>query len=148
MEDFIIEWVVKILFFVIFFVYFPWVCFSTAYFYTGALLAPFQAIAEGVSDRRDKRPKQDPIPPRVRRPKHLCGVDEACTLLGVPLETVKQYILEEKIKTFGHGGEVYLVKSDVKALIPKPSKRSKRSYPVVETFSEEHRITNPVEFTT
>lgn len=30
--------------------------------------------------------------------------------------------------------------------VPAKKKRSKHSYPVVSTFKEEHRITNPVEF--
>ena len=96
-------------------------------------------------DHRKPTPQKDPIPTRERRPKKLYTLDETKTLLGCGEGQIKRYILEEKIRTFADEGELYLHGADVKKLIPKPSKRP---YPTLATFREEHRIINPVEFNT
>ena len=148
----IFEWIATAFVMFVVFVWAPWSCFWTGRIIGGLLSAPCRELKEWYKDqKKEKRPKGPPPLPREKRPKHLYTVDDACEVLNVPLETIKKYILERKIHTFEDNGEVYLAKGHVDALIPKPakpSKRSKRDYPVVTSFNEEHRITNPVEFGT
>mgnify|MGYP003654076221 CR=1 FL=1 len=101
MEDSIIAILAEglVIFFV--FVWVPWVCFSTAYFYTGAALAPLTIFLDFINKNRAlaKPSKQDTRPKAAPAP-----------------------------------------------VLSKRSKKTKGSYPVVDSFDEAHRIVNPVEF--
>lgn len=95
----------------------------------------------------DPTPKKAPGPTKERKPKKLCNEAEAITILGSRdrlLELVKQ----GKIRVFKDNGTILFSSVDVVNAIPSAKKRSKHSYPVISTFEEEHRITNPVEFGT
>ena len=110
-----------------------------------ALFAPMETVVASGTNIPKPKPQIDPIPKPAKRPKKLMTVAEAMLEINVDLDTIKKYILDGKIRTFKDGETVLLHPSDVRKLKKKPSKAS---YPVVTTFDEEHRITNPVEFNT
>tara|TARA_R100000458_G_scaffold42358_1_gene40229 strand:+ start:32 stop:427 length:396 start_codon:yes stop_codon:yes gene_type:complete len=110
-----------------------------------AMFAPMETLVASGTNIPKRRPQIDPIPKPAKRPKKLMTVAEAMLEINVDLDTIKKYILDGKIRTFKDGETVLLHPSDVRKLKKKPSKAS---YPVVTTFDEEHRITNPVEFNT
>ena len=88
----------------------------------------------------DKTPKKDPIKPAERRPKHLIPVKEALTSISMSMDEFEMHVGSGAIQTYLHDGEMYVN--------PKHLEKLKRSYPVITSFDEEHRISNPVEFTT
>ena len=108
----------------------------------------FAPVVAWKKDKKDKKPKSLPGPRTNSRPKEVCSVEEAVILLNVSQTTIKKYIREGRLRTFEHGGEVFLHKGDVEKLPKTTKKSSKAQYPVVETYSEHYKITNPVEFTT
>ncbi len=108
-----------------------------------AMFAPMETVFASGTNIPKPRPQIDPIPKPAKRPKKLMTVAEAMLEINADLDTIKKYILEGKIRTFKDGETVLLHPSDVRKLKKKPSKAS---YPVVSSFDEEHRITNPVEF--
>jgi hypothetical protein len=74
-------------------------------------------------------------------------VDEALDKLDGGIEELKEKIKTGKVRAYDDNGTVRINASDVK----KPSKRSRkatRDYPVIETYDERYKISNPVEFTT
>ena len=109
--------------------------------------APFQA---NPIPYPDKTPKDipSPNPKKEKRPKKLYTAAEAMIVLDVSYKKLKKYILDGKIRTFLDGDDVLLHGEDVQGLVSKSSKKRKSSYPTVSSYNEEHRITNPVEFST
>tara|TARA_Y100000004_G_scaffold25090_1_gene25266 strand:+ start:60 stop:470 length:411 start_codon:yes stop_codon:yes gene_type:complete len=90
----------------------------------------------------DRTPKKDPVKPAEKRPKHLVPLHEALSIVGMKLEELKVYISTGDIQTYLEGGEMYVSRKDLAKL------DKKTSYPIVTSYNEEHRITNPVEFNT
>ena len=88
----------------------------------------------------DKTPKKDPVKPAEKRPKHLIPVKEALTAVGMKMEEFKMHVGTGAIQTYIDNGVMYVNLKDLDKL--------KRTYPVISSFNEEHRITNPVEFDT
>ena len=85
----------------------------------------------------------------VVKPKRTrtVSVDEALDSLDGGMKELKEKIKAGKIRAYYQDGQIFINASDLK----KPSKRSRkdtREYPVIETYDEQHKITNPVEFTT
>ncbi len=113
--------------------------------FAGVMFGDVSTVMASGTNVPKPRPQTDPIPKPAKRPKKLMTVAEAMLEINVDLDTIKKYILDGKIRTFKDGETVLLHPSDVRKLKKKPSKAS---YPVVTTFDEEHRITNPVEFNT
>mgnify|MGYP003149886151 CR=1 FL=1 len=62
-------------------------------------------------------------------------------------KSLKYLLLGDKVapKKARRAGKVGLNASDVKTRVPKSSKGS---YPVISSYGEEHKITNPVDFPT
>ena len=84
--------------------------------------------------------------PKPKRTRTI-SVDQALDCLDGGMEELKDKIKKGKIRAYYHEGEILINASDVK----KPSKRSPkatREYPVIETYDDQHKITNPVEFNT
>jgi hypothetical protein len=135
----------EVLGFLLIFVWLPYQCYHTGYFIASSLGNAFDRKPKSPRSQKDPipRPQKDPIPRPARRKQETYSVEEALTVLQCDRETFKRYILEGKIRTFGENGKVHAHKSDVLKL---KKKAPKRSYPVISSFDEAHRITNPVEF--
>tara|TARA_R100000458_G_scaffold18135_1_gene15734 strand:- start:153 stop:560 length:408 start_codon:yes stop_codon:yes gene_type:complete len=91
-------------------------------------------------------PEEDDTPSPPRRNRTI-SVDEALDKLDGGIEELKEKIKSGKVRAYDDNGTVRINASDVK----KPSKRSRkatRDYPVIETYDERYKISNPVEFTT
>ena len=91
-----------------------------------------------------KTVKKTPKTPRV------VSVEQAMSRLKVSKDELIELIRNETITTYNKNGEVVLDSSDV-TRAKKPSKtssKSKRDYPVIETYDDRYKISNPVEFTT
>ena len=123
----------------------PFIFYQTAVGVTGAILGLF-TFRKHPSD--DNKPKKDPIPRRQRKPKKLYTVDEGLLMMNIQLPQLKKLILEHKIRTYKEGNEVFLYGSDVHKLVPKAPKPSKSKYSILSDYSDEYKITNPVEFNT
>jgi len=110
------------------------------------IVNPFPFLKTLLPRRKPKQEKNsNPVV------EYMYTVEEAMELMGIDLDTLKERIVDGKIKTYKEKGRLKVDRVDtLKLAAPenKRSKRSKRSYPVVSSFKEEYRINNPVEFTT
>tara|TARA_R100000458_G_scaffold19326_1_gene16950 strand:- start:1009 stop:1449 length:441 start_codon:yes stop_codon:yes gene_type:complete len=117
---------------------------------TGAICTTVESI---FTKKEHQKPQNLPTPtPKKPKPQKtnikVYSIEEAMFVLHVSKETIKGYIADGHISTYNRDGEVVLLKRDVDYLIPKKNKPQNSSYPVVSTFKDEHRISNPVEFST
>tara|TARA_R100001082_G_scaffold75339_1_gene43606 strand:- start:3725 stop:4168 length:444 start_codon:yes stop_codon:yes gene_type:complete len=118
---------------------------------TGAICT----TVESIFTKKDRKKPQNLPTPTPKKPKpqraniKVYSVEEAMFVLHVNKDTIKEYIADGHISTFNRDGEVVLLKRDVDHLIPKKKNKPKNSsYPVVSSYKDEHRISNPVEFST
>ncbi len=123
--------------------WFPYVCFQTGYGIT-------KVVVGGLTPKRkypydNKTPKKDPIPQRSRKPQKTYTVEEGLVILAMGLPQLKKLIAQRKIKTYKYHGELYLDQGDVDNYDPTPPKSK---YSVIADYSDEYKITNPVDFTT
>ena len=123
--------------------WFPYVCFQTGYGITKAVGSGFTFKRKHPSD--NKTPKKDPIPQRSRKPQKTYTVEEGLSILGMGRPQLKKLIAQRKIKTYKYHGELYLDQGDVDNYDPTPTKSK---YSVLTDYSDDYKITNPVDFTT
>tara|TARA_R100000458_G_C8263007_1_gene238356 strand:+ start:1483 stop:1887 length:405 start_codon:yes stop_codon:yes gene_type:complete len=101
----------------------------------------------GIAKNRMFPPKTVKKTPKTPR---VVSVEQAMSRLKVSKDELIELIRNETITTYNKNGEVVLDSSDV-TRAKKPSKtssKSKRDYPVIETYDDRYKISNPVEFTT
>ena len=118
-----------------------------AYFCIVMPYCNYEAVRKVFPKRKfpDPKPKKAPGPAPQRKPRKLYTENEAITAVG-SRDRLIELVREEKVRVFKDKGEILISSADVDKSVPAKKKRSKHSYPVVSTFKEEHRITNPVEF--
>lgn len=131
------------------FLWVPYVCYSTI----SVCLPEINMKKKPVIPQA--KPKAKPKAKLKAKPKkrkytpvaqtQTCSLDEGLKFLGVSLEILKSYVAMGQIRTYKQGDGLVLNLDDVVKVSKKPGKRV---YPVLNTFKDEHKITNPVEFST
>ena len=97
--------------------------------------------------RKTEKIKQT-LQPRKPVVKYMYTPQEAMEVMGIDFETFKDRVASGKLKTYKEKGQLVVDRVDTHKNSTPAKKRPKRSYPVVSSFKEEYKITNPVEFTT
>ena len=99
-----------------------------------------------LPERKPKKKKSKSIGKPVV--KYMYTPQEAMKVMGIDFETFKDRVASGKLKTYKEKGQLVVDRVDTHKNSTPAKKRPKRSYPVVSSFKEEYKITNPVEFTT